>query len=79
MFIPLSFLVAQKLNRQTPGAVALGDGPDPLATTRGWFAVAAVLVELLLLGVIKTRGIELLGNGTGGSRRTPPPSSWWRC
>ncbi|GAB3951953.1 hypothetical protein GCM10029976_089320 [Kribbella albertanoniae] len=63
-FIPLSFIVAQRLNRQAPGLLSSVLGRirwRPLA----WFAAAAVLVELLSLLAIKILGIELLGKGDG--------------
>ncbi|TDD24253.1 CPBP family intramembrane metalloprotease [Kribbella turkmenica] len=65
VLIPLSMLVAQKLNRQAPGLLS-----SVTARLRwwwlGWFALAAVLLELLMLGVVKAGGVELLGDGTGG-------------
>lgn len=63
-FIPLSFVVAQRLNRQAPGLLSSVLGRirwRPLA----WFAAAAVLVELLSLIAIKALGIELIGKGDG--------------
>ncbi|WP_405060574.1 CPBP family intramembrane metalloprotease [Kribbella sp. NBC_01505] len=61
-FIPLSFIVAQRLNRQTPGLLSSVLGRirwRPLA----WFAGAAVLVELLSLLAIRTLDIDLVGRG----------------
>jgi membrane protease YdiL (CAAX protease family) len=65
VLIPLSMLVAQKLNRQAPGLLS-----SVIARLRwrwlGWCALVAVLLELLMLGVIKVGGVELLGDGNGG-------------
>ena len=60
VLIPLSMLVAQKLNRQTPGLLSSVVGRLRWRSL-GWFAVAAVLLELLMLGVIQLGGVELLG------------------
>lgn len=63
--IPLCILVAQKLNRQAPGLLSSVAGKvrwQPLA----WFAVAAVLIELVMVGVIQFGGVETLGDGSGG-------------
>jgi hypothetical protein len=62
--IPLSVWVARLLNRQAPGLLSSVVGRirwRPLA----WFAVAAVLLELVMLGVIELGGIDLVGNGGG--------------
>ena len=65
VLIPLSMLVAQKLNRQAPGLLSSVTGRLRWRSL-GWFAVAAVLLELLMLGVIQVGGVELLGDGNGG-------------
>jgi membrane protease YdiL (CAAX protease family) len=65
VLIPLSMLVAQKLNRQTPGLLSSVIGRLRWRSL-GWFALAAVLLELLMLGVIQLGGVELLGDGNGG-------------
>ncbi len=65
VLIPLSMLVAQKLNRQTPGLLSSVIGRLRWRAL-AWFAVAAVLLELLMLGIIQLGGVELLGDGNGG-------------
>ncbi|GAB2668125.1 lysostaphin resistance A-like protein [Kribbella swartbergensis] len=65
VLIPLAMLVAQKLNRQAPGLLSSVAGRLRWRSL-GWFALAAVLLELLMLGVIKVGGVELLGDGNGG-------------
>lgn len=65
VLIPLSMLVAQKLNRQTPGLLSSVIGRLRWRSL-GLFAVAAVLLELVMLGVIQLGGVELLGDGNGG-------------
>ncbi|TWD75409.1 membrane protease YdiL (CAAX protease family) [Kribbella amoyensis] len=64
--IPLCLLVATRLNHQTPGLLSSVTARlrwKPLA----WFAVAAVAIELVMLGVIKVGGVALLDNsGSGG-------------
>jgi len=65
VLIPLSMLVARTLNRQAPGllsSVVARLRWRPLA----WFAVAAVVVELLMLGVIQLGGVDLIGDGGSG-------------
>lgn len=65
VLIPLSMLVAQKLNRQAPGLLSSVVGRlrwRPLA----WFAAVAVLIELVMVGVIQFGGVETLGDGQGG-------------
>jgi membrane protease YdiL (CAAX protease family) len=64
VLIPLSMLVARKLNRQAPGLLSSVIGKlrwRPLA----WFAVAAVALELVMLGFIQIAGVDVLGNGHG--------------
>jgi membrane protease YdiL (CAAX protease family) len=63
--IPLSMLVARKLNRQAPGLLSSVTGRLRWRWL-GWFALAAVLLELLALGVIQVGAVELIGNGNGG-------------
>jgi membrane protease YdiL (CAAX protease family) len=65
VLIPLSMLVAQKLNRQAPGLLSSVIGRLRWRSL-GLFAVAAVLLELLMLVVIQVGGVELLGDGNGG-------------
>lgn len=63
--IPVCILVATKLNHQTPGLLSSVTAKlrwRPLA----WFAVAAVVLELVMLGVIEIGGVDLLGDGSGG-------------
>jgi len=66
VLIPLSMLVAQKLNRQAPGllsSVAGGLRWRPLF----WFAGAAIALELIMLVVIQLGGVELAtGEHHGG-------------
>ncbi|MFI7064838.1 lysostaphin resistance A-like protein [Kribbella sp. NPDC050124] len=65
VLIPLCMLVAQKLNRQAPGLLSSVIGRvrwQPLAV----FAAAAVLIELVMVGVIQFGGVETLGDGGGG-------------
>ncbi len=65
VLIPLSMSVARLLNRQAPGLLSSVVGRirwRPLA----WFAVAAVLLELVMLGVIELGGIDLVTGGGGG-------------
>ena len=70
ILIPLSMLVAQKLNRQTPGLLSSVVGRlrwRPLA----WFAVVAVALELVMLAVIQFGGIELAGGERHGGGAAP--------
>jgi membrane protease YdiL (CAAX protease family) len=63
--IPLSVWIARLLNRQAPGLLSSVVGRirwRPLA----WFAVVAVLLELVMLGVIELGGVDLVSNGGGG-------------
>ncbi|TCO44369.1 membrane protease YdiL (CAAX protease family) [Kribbella antiqua] len=65
VLIPLSMVVARYLNRQAPGllsSVVARLRWRPLA----WFGVAALVLELVMLGVIKVGGVELLGDGGTG-------------
>jgi membrane protease YdiL (CAAX protease family) len=65
VLIPLTMLVAQKLNRQAPGLLSSVVGRlrwRPLA----WFALAAVLIELVMVAVIQFGGVETLADGNGG-------------
>jgi CAAX protease family protein len=69
VLIPLSVWVARLLNRQAPGLLSSVVGRirwRPLA----WFAVAAVLLELVMLGVIELGGVDLVSGG-GGSGVAP--------
>lgn len=66
VLIPLSMLVATKLNRQTPGLLSSVVGKlrwRPLL----WFGLAGVLLELVILGVIQIGGVEVLGDGGGAA------------
>ena len=70
VLIPLSMLVARKLNRQTPGLLSSVVGRlrwRPLA----WFAVIAVALELVMLAVIQFGGIELAGGERHGGGAAP--------
>lgn len=70
VLIPLSMLVARKLNRQTPGLLSSVVGRlrwRPLA----WFAVVAVALELVMLAVIQIGGIELAGGERHGGGAAP--------
>jgi membrane protease YdiL (CAAX protease family) len=66
VLIPLSMLVAQKLNRQAPGLLSSVVGRlrwKPLL----WFAVAAFALELIMLAVIEFGGVALAtGERHGG-------------
>ncbi|MGW7684658.1 CPBP family intramembrane glutamic endopeptidase [Kribbella sp. NPDC054772] len=58
VLIPLSILVARKLNRQPPGLLSSVVGGlrwRPLA----WFALAAIVIELLALAVVQFGNVEL--------------------
>ncbi|WP_328326500.1 CPBP family intramembrane metalloprotease [Kribbella sp. NBC_00382] len=64
VLIPLTMIVATKLNKQTPGLLSSVTGKvrwRPLAV----FGVAAVVVELVMLGVIELGGVDVLGGGSG--------------
>ncbi|MEV6287613.1 type II CAAX endopeptidase family protein [Kribbella sp. NPDC051770] len=67
VLIPLTMLVATRLNKQTPGLLSSVVGRirwRPML----WFGLAAVVVELVMLGVIKVGGVELLsGDGKGAA------------
>src|SRR5215510_7196582 len=55
--IPLSILVARKLNQQAPGLLSSVVGRlrwRPMA----WFALAAVAIELVMLLIIQFGGVE---------------------
>jgi membrane protease YdiL (CAAX protease family) len=70
VLIPLSMLVARKLNRQTPGLLSSVVGRlrwRPLA----WFAAVAVALELVMLAVIQFGGIELAGGERHGGGAAP--------
>ncbi|WP_237745036.1 CPBP family intramembrane glutamic endopeptidase [Kribbella catacumbae] len=65
VLIPLTMVVAAKLNRQTPGLLSSVIGTlrwRPLAV----FGAAAVLLELVMLGVIQLGGVDVLGDGPDG-------------
>jgi membrane protease YdiL (CAAX protease family) len=65
VLIPLTMLVATKLNKQTPGLLSSVIGKlrwRPL----GLFLAAAVLLELVMLGIIQLGGVEVLGDGPNG-------------
>ena len=70
VLIPLSMLVARKLNRQAPGLLSSVAGRlrwRPLA----WFAVAAVALELVMLAVIEFGGVDLAGGERHGGGAAP--------
>jgi membrane protease YdiL (CAAX protease family) len=70
VLIPLSMLVAQKLNRQAPGLLSSVVGRlrwRPLA----WFAAAAVALELVMLLVIQVGDIQLAGAERHGGGAAP--------
>ena len=65
VLIPLSMLVAAKLNRQTPGLLSSVEGRlrwRPLA----WFALAAVVLELVSVAVVEFGGVDVLNSGHSG-------------
>lgn len=65
VLIPLTMLVATKLNKQTPGLLSSVTGKlrwRPLAV----FGAAAVVLELVMLGVIELGGVDVLGSGSDG-------------
>lgn len=65
VLIPLTMFVATKLNKQTPGLLSSVIGKlrwRPLAV----FAAAAVVLELVMLGVIQLGGVDVLGDGPSG-------------
>jgi uncharacterized protein len=65
VLIPLSMIVATLLNKQTPGLLSSVIGKirwRPLAV----FGVAAVVLELVMLGVVQLGGVDVLGDGPGG-------------
>jgi len=65
VLIPLSMLVARRLNRQAPGLLSSVVGRlrwKPLA----WFALAAVVIELVMLLVIELGNVELAGGERHG-------------
>lgn len=62
--IPLSIVVARKLNRQPPGllsSVQAGLRWRPLV----WFAMAGIGVEFAMLGLIEAARIDHLGGSDG--------------
>jgi uncharacterized protein len=65
VLIPLSMLVAQKLNRQSPGLLSSVVGRLRWRAL-AWFGVAAVALELVMLGVIQIGGVDLLDDGGSG-------------
>ncbi|GAA2807797.1 CPBP family intramembrane glutamic endopeptidase [Kribbella solani] len=70
VLIPLSMLVAQKLNRQRPGLLSSVVGSlrwKPLA----WFALAAIVIELLALLVVQLGDIELATGERHGGGMAP--------
>ena len=70
VLIPLSMLVARRLNRQAPGLLSSVVGRlrwKPLA----WFALAAVVLELVMLLVIQLGNIELAGGERHGGGAAP--------
>jgi membrane protease YdiL (CAAX protease family) len=65
VLIPLTMIVATLLNKQTPGLLSSVIGKlrwRPLAI----FGVAAVVLELVMLGVIELGSVDVLGSGSGG-------------
>jgi membrane protease YdiL (CAAX protease family) len=65
VLIPLTMLVATRLNKQTPGLLSSVIGKlrwRPLAI----FGAAAVVLELVMLGVIQLGGVDVLGSGSDG-------------
>jgi membrane protease YdiL (CAAX protease family) len=65
VLIPLTMLVATRLNKQTPGLLSSVTGKlrwRPLAV----FGVAAVVLELVMLGVIQLGGVDVLGGSSNG-------------
>ncbi|MEV5962172.1 type II CAAX endopeptidase family protein [Kribbella sp. NPDC051952] len=70
VLIPLSMVVAQKLNGQAPGLLSSVVGRlrwRPLA----WFALIAVALELVMLAVIQFGNIELAGAEQHGGGAAP--------
>ncbi len=64
VLIPLTMFVATKLNKQTPGLLSSVIGKlrwRPLAM----FLAAAVVLELVMLGIVQLGGVEVLGDGSG--------------
>jgi membrane protease YdiL (CAAX protease family) len=70
VLIPLSMLVARKLNRQTPGLLSSVVGRLRWRAL-AWFAVIAVALELVMLAVIQIGGIELAGGERHGGGAAP--------
>ena len=70
VLIPLSMLVARKLNRQTPGLLSSVVGRLRWRAL-AWFAVIAVALELVMLAVIQFGGIELAGGERHGGGAAP--------
>jgi membrane protease YdiL (CAAX protease family) len=65
VLIPLSMLVAQKLNRQSPGLLSSVVGRLRWRAL-AWFGAAAIALELVMLGVIEVGGVDLLDDGGSG-------------
>ncbi len=70
VLIPLSMLVAQKFNRQTPGLLSSVVGRLRWRAL-AWFAVAALALELVMLAVIQFGGIDLAGGERHGGGAAP--------
>ena len=70
VLIPLSMLVARKLNRQSPGLLSSVVGRLRWRAL-AWFAVVAVALELVMLAVIQFGGIELAGGERHGGGAAP--------
>jgi membrane protease YdiL (CAAX protease family) len=70
VLIPLSMLVARKLNRQTPGLLSSVVGRLRWRAL-AWFALVAVALELVMLAVIEFGGIELAGGEHHGGGAAP--------
>ncbi|GAA0923279.1 hypothetical protein GCM10009554_01320 [Kribbella koreensis] len=65
VLIPLTMLVATRLNKQTPGLLSSVTGKlrwRPLAV----FGVAAVVLELVMLGIVELGSVDVLGSGSNG-------------
>ncbi|HEY0474066.1 MAG TPA: type II CAAX endopeptidase family protein [Kribbella sp.] len=64
VLIPLSMLVATRLNHQTPGLLSSVVGRIRWRAL-AWFAAVALALELVMIGIVQVFGVDVLGSGSG--------------